>query len=96
MKYRILSFSLALAVTSGTVLAAPRTVALDVQGMTCPVCPLTVKKALERLSGVQKVEVDYASKTAMVQFDDASATPDQLTEATLSAGYPSKLREKGR
>jgi mercuric ion binding protein len=96
MKTRILPLFLAFAVTSGAALAAPRTVTLDVQNMTCPVCPLTVKKALERVSGVQQVAVDYASKTATVQFDDATATADKLTEATKAAGYPSTLKEAGK
>lgn len=92
MKPRILSFFLAIAVTFGVALAAPRTVTLDVQNMTCAVCPLTVKKALEGVSGVQKVSVDYASKTATVQFDDTTATADKLTEATKAAGYPSTVK----
>jgi len=92
MNPRILSFFLAFVVTSGAALAAPHTVALDVQNMTCAVCPLTVKKALEGVSGVQKVSVDYASKTATVQFDDATATADKLTEATKAAGYPSTVK----
>lgn len=93
MKTKILLLFFAFAVTSGAALAATRTVTLDVQNMTCAVCPLTVKKALEHVSGVQKVTVDYASKTATVEFDDAVATADQLTEATKNAGYPSSVKE---
>jgi mercuric ion binding protein len=61
--------------------------------MTCAVCPITVKKALEHISGVQKVSVDYASKTAKVQFDDSIVTTNKLTEATKTAGYPSTVKE---
>lgn len=96
MKTRIIPLFLAFAVTSGTALAASRTVTLDVQNMTCAVCPLTVKKALEHVSGVQKVSVDYASKTATVQFDDTTATADKLTEATKAAGYPSTAKLAGK
>jgi mercuric ion binding protein len=96
MKTAILSFFLTLAVTAGAALAAPRTITLDVQNMTCAVCPLTVKKALEQVSGVQGVTVDYASKTVTVQFDDALATADKLTGATTAAGYPSTLKESGK
>jgi len=93
MKIKILVLFLVFAVTSGVSLAASRTVALDVQNMTCAVCPLTVKKALEHVSGVQQVKVDYASKTAAVQFDDTVATTDKLTEATKAAGYPSTVKK---
>jgi mercuric ion binding protein len=77
---------------SGAVLAASRTVTLAVKNMTCAVCPLTVKKALEHVAGVQQVSVSYADKTATVQFDEAATTADQLTEATKNAGYPSSIQ----
>ena len=93
MKTRILSLVLVLTVTAGVALAASRTVALDVQNMTCAACPLTVKKALEHVSGVQQVTVDYANKTATAQFDDTATAADKLTEATKSAGYPSTIRQ---
>lgn len=32
--------------------APPKTVTLDVQNMTCGLCPITVKKSLEKVSGV--------------------------------------------
>lgn len=75
------------------VFAAPRTVTLDVRNMTCPVCPIAVKKALERVPGVHKVTVDLAGQTASVEFDDALATAARLADATREAGYPSSARE---
>jgi len=94
MKTRILAFLWAICAALDVV-AAPHMVTLDVQSMTCPVCPLTVKKALESVPGVQHVTVDYASKTATVQFDDATAKVDALTAATKAAGYPSVLKKDG-
>ena len=93
MKTKILLFFLAFAVTSGSALAVSRTITLDVQNMTCAVCPITVNKALEHVPGVQQVSVDYANKTATVQFDDTAATADKLTEATKVAGYPSSIKK---
>lgn len=96
MKTKILPLFLMISVVSGMAPAASRTVTLHVQNMTCAVCPITVKKALERVSGVQQVKVDYASKTATVQFDDTIATADKLTDATQGAGYPSTINEDGK
>ncbi len=93
MKTKTILFFLAFAVTSNLALAASRMVTLDVQNMTCAVCPITVKKALEHVSGVQQVKVDYAGKSATVQFDDMTATVDKLTEATKAAGYPSAIKK---
>ena len=92
MKNKIFQLFLIFTVISGSALAASRRVTLAVQNMTCSVCPITVKKALEHVSGVQKVKVDYASRTATVEFDDSAVTVDQLIEATNSAGFPSSIK----
>ncbi len=83
-----LSISLMLAVTLPA-LAATKTVTLAVPSMTCPVCPITVKKALNSVSGVSKVDVSFAKKEAIVTFDDAKTSVGTLTKATADAGYPS-------
>ncbi|MEQ1546650.1 mercury resistance system periplasmic binding protein MerP [Methyloglobulus sp.] len=75
------------------VMAANQSVMLEVQNMTCSVCPLTVKKALNKVDGVQQVEIDYDSKIATVTFDDAVTTTAKLTEATTNAGYPSTVKK---
>ena len=38
---------------------ARRTIVLDVDGMTCDMCPITVRKALEKVPGVTEVEAKY-------------------------------------
>jgi mercuric ion binding protein len=84
----------------GSVVALPctllagtlQTVTLDVQNMTCAVCPITVKKALERVPGVTDAKVDFDKKTARVSFDPEKTTPAALTKATADAGYPSSFR----
>ncbi|WP_075791308.1 mercury resistance system periplasmic binding protein MerP [Massilia putida] len=73
--------------------AATRTVTLSVPGMTCSACPITVKKALSKVEGVSKVEVGYEKRQAVVTFDDAKASVEQLTRATTDAGYPSSARK---
>lgn len=77
---------------TGSVMAANRSVMLEVQNMTCPVCPLTVKKALNNVNGVKQVEIDYESKIATVTFDGTVTTASKLTEATTNAGYPSTVK----
>jgi len=73
-----------------SVCASPQTVTLNVSGMTCPACPITVKKALEKVSGVSKVEVRYEKKRVLVTFDDAKTNTNALMKATTNAGYPSQ------
>jgi mercuric ion binding protein len=72
--------------------AATQTVTLSVPGMTCAACPITVKKALTKVDGVEKVEVSYEKLAAVVTFDDTRTTVEALTKATENAGYPSAVK----
>lgn len=84
---------LALAATLSTpAWAATKTVTLSVPGMTCEACPITVKKALPKVAGVQKAEVSFEKREAVVTFDDAKSNTEAMTEATANAGYPSRLK----
>jgi mercuric ion binding protein len=76
-------------------LAAQKTVALSVPGMTCSACPITVKVALNRVEGVSSVDVRYEGREAMVTFDDTKTSVEALTQATTNAGYPSTLKQTG-
>ena len=69
-----------------------QSVTLDVQNMTCAVCPITVKKALERVPGVTDAKMDFDKKTASVSFDPDKANPAALIKATADVGYPSSVR----
>jgi len=69
--------------------ATPQTVVLDVQNMTCELCPITVKKALGKVPGVADTKVDLATKTATVKFDPDKADVAALVKATTNAGFPS-------
>ena len=72
--------------------AGVKTVTLSVPGMTCAACPITVKQALTKVTGVQKAAVSYEKKEAVVTFDDAKTTVQTLTQATENAGYPSTVK----
>lgn len=69
-----------------------KTVTLDVPGMTCKFCPITIRKALKKVDGVNQVSAEYKTKTATVTFDPAKTNIKALTKATTDAGYPSTLQ----
>ena len=73
-------------------LAVQKTVVLSVPTMNCDSCPITVKKSLEKVSGVEKVKATYEPKEAVVTYDDAKTSVEKLTEATKRAGYPSSIK----
>ena len=66
-------------------------VILDVPGMNCPSCPFTVQKSLKNLEGVFQAEASLEQKKAVVLFDPAKVSVEQMIEAAANAGYPSAL-----
>ena len=86
----ILVAAVAALVLAAAAWASPKTVTLNVSGMTCEACPITVKKALQKVPGVSKVDVLYEKKQVVVTFDDSKTDTDALVKATTNAGYPSQ------
>lgn len=87
---KVLASLALITVLSMPALAATRTVTLNVPGMTCPACPITVEKALNKVQGVTQVDVSYEKKQAVVTFDDTKTDTKTLVKATTDAGYPSQ------
>jgi mercuric ion binding protein len=77
-----------LALPAAAFAGGPQTIVLDVQKMTCSLCSVTVKKALEKVPGVAEAKIDYDHKTATVKFDPEKASPAALVKATTDAGFP--------
>ena len=79
--------------SAGTAAADSRTVTLDVTKMDCAVCPITVRKALEKVPCVETAKVDFKTKRAVVAFDPGKTSPEALTRATADAGFPSSVKQ---
>lgn len=90
---RNLSIALMAALPLAALSASPTTVTLSVQNMTCGLCPITVKKSLEKVPGVSVVKIDLPKKTATVTYDADKARVDALTKATMDAGFPSTIQK---
>ena len=94
MMKKLSALLLAVATTASPAFAAAgRTATLDVTKMDCAACPITVRKALEKVPGVESARIDFKARRAVVAFDPDKTTPQALTRATGEAGYPSSLRE---
>tara|TARA_R110002096_G_scaffold57545_2_gene145923 strand:+ start:278 stop:580 length:303 start_codon:yes stop_codon:yes gene_type:complete len=64
------------------------TVKFSVEKMTCATCPISVRKAMERVDGVKDVEVDLETKTATVIFDASMTTASDIGSASTDVGFP--------
>jgi mercuric ion binding protein len=84
-----------LAFAASAATAGERTITLAVANMTCALCPIVVRRSLERVPGVMAVEVFLEEQTAIVRFDDVATSVEVLTKATGDAGYPAALQEDG-
>ena len=93
MHTRVSCAALAITLATSVFAGTPQTVVLDVQNMTCPVCPITVRRSLARLPGVSDTEIDYGRKIATVKFDPDKASAAALVEATTNAGFPSTVHK---
>ncbi len=88
---RKLLASLLIVLPVAALAVTPQTAVLDVQNMTCSMCSITIRKALEKVPGVIDAKVDYDHKTATVKYDPNKASPPALVKATTNAGFPSTL-----
>lgn len=83
-----------LALAAGAAIAASsQQVVLDVKGMDCAACPITVKTVLKKLPGVEDVKVDAKRNTAQVRFDSVKVSPDKIVQAVTDAGFPATARK---
>ncbi len=92
IKSSILLIVTALAAMPLILQADQKTVTLQVAGMSCISCPYQVQSALNRVNGVVSASASLATKEAIVTFDDALTDIENLTQATASAGFPSRLK----
>ncbi len=71
-------------------------VQVKIGGMSCSFCAETLRKAVGRLDGVEKVSVSLTHEEALVQFDPDRAAETQIKDAIRSVGYRVRDPEKVR
>jgi len=91
--FRTFFAALTLAAVHALAADRPQSVILDIKGMDCASCPLTVKMALKKAPGVAEVKVDYQTRTAEVRYDADKTTPGRLAQTVSDIGYPASARK---
>lgn len=69
-------------------------IVLDVRDMTCPLCPLTIEKTLERVPGVVSAKASFDTKRARVTYDADKVEPRALVRAVDAAGYHASVERQ--
>ena len=85
----LVTLLLSVAIHAGTIATAT----LNIQGMDCASCPLTVKAVLKRVAGVSAVSIDYETHSAEVKFDPGKTRPEQLAKVVSDSGFPTTLKK---
>lgn len=62
---------------------------IKVEGMSCGHCVMRVKKAIEGVQGVNKVDVNLDNKQAVVEFDEGKTDVEKIKAAVRDTGYES-------
>ena len=71
---------------------SPTSVELDIEGMTCASCVLRVEKALAKVPGIDRAQVNLATQRATLTLAGDRGEPNTITldaiDAATRAGYP--------
>jgi Cu+-exporting ATPase len=60
---------------------------LQILGMHCAACATSIESGLKRLDGIIAVNVNFASKEAIVKFDEDKVTLDKIKATIKRGGY---------
>lgn len=78
-------------------LAETKNACFNVEGMTCATCTVTTKAAVKKLNGIKDIQVSLDEKRAVIKYDDALTSSDEIKKKIDSVGYKatSKQCDKG-
>ncbi len=58
-----------------------------IHGIHCASCVATIEQALKKAGGVHSVSVNFASESALIEFDENTVSEQDLAKAVGSVGY---------
>lgn len=64
-----------------------KTLAIEIEGMTCTSCEEHVSHAVNQLNGVLKVDASFNNANAIVEFDKLKTTIEEIEKAINNTGY---------
>ncbi len=62
-------------------------IALKVYGMTCTLCSTAIEASLERLEGVSRISVSYATEKALLEYDGELVKLPEIKKTIESLGF---------
>lgn len=68
--------------------------AFKIEGMTCSACANRVERVVKKLDGVDNANVNFATETLSVEFDNTKLKNENIEAAVVKAGYGIKKNLK--
>ncbi|UCD90768.1 MAG: heavy-metal-associated domain-containing protein, partial [Desulfobacterales bacterium] len=66
---------------------AEQIIILPITGMTCASCALNIERGVNKLEGVQHVNVNFAAEQATVSFDPKQQKIEDIVQKVVDSGY---------
>ena len=79
---------------SGPLLATEQKATIKVYGMSCQMCANGVAASVKNLKGVKSAEVRAKEGEAVVVYDDAQVTVEQIKQQIDKSGFSTKPKSK--
>lgn len=71
-----------------------KSVKFNIQGMTCSSCVSHVEKAVNKLEGIKKVNVNLLSNSMNVEYNEKLLDNKKIIDAVVNAGYGASTDEQ--
>ena len=75
---------------------AEKVLVIDVEGMTCKLCPIAVKKAISQVKGVKWVKTSLNNRIAVVVTEDGVKEDEVLKAISKAGNYKGNLIGKAK
>lgn len=79
---------------SAPLIAAEQKATIKVYGMSCQMCANGVAASVKNLKGVKSAEVSAKEGEAVVVYDDAQVTVEQIKQQIDKSGFSTKPKSK--
>src|SRR3989344_9478921 len=64
-----------------------KSISLQISGMHCASCALTIEKAVKKVKGVESASVNFASEKAFVEYDGKKTNEGEIIRVVEGTGY---------
>lgn len=84
---RLISIFIMMSIVNTTHAGEIKNACLNVEGMTCSACAVTIKSAIKKLDGIKNIQVSLEKKNAIISYDSAFTNSNEIKSKIDSIGY---------